>query len=105
MWAELLSKHGLGIVMVLFVMFLFMSILKWTMSQIERTIASAERREEESRHLWDAHRAALEAHTECSKAFHQEVSTAHTFQREEHDRQLKALESIIVRLNQGRASA
>lgn len=85
--------------MVVFVVALLCNLLLWMRSQIERTIASAERREEESRKLWEAHRKALEEHTECSKSFHGEVSIAHEFQRKEHGEQIKALEKIIDRID------
>jgi F0F1-type ATP synthase membrane subunit b/b' len=95
---KVLTQYGFGVTMAVFVAFLLWNILNWTKSQIEKTITSAERREEESRKLWEAHRIALEAHTECSKEFHREVSSAHQFQREEHGQQIKALEKIISRI-------
>ena len=102
---KLLSQYGFGVAMAGFMSFLLWMILKWTMGQIERIISSSEKREEISRVLWDAQRKALEEHTECSKSFHQEVSAAHQFQRQEHEQQIKALDKIIDKLGNGRMAA
>jgi len=96
---KMLSQYGFGVVMALIMVFFLWNILKWTKTQIERTIAAAEKREEVSMTMWAAHRKALEDHTECSKAFHSEVSKAHEFQRAEHAEQLKALEKVIDRID------
>jgi hypothetical protein len=95
---RLLDKYGLGVAVTAFMGVVFWNVLNWMKRQVEATIAAAEKREEESRKLWDAHRAALEAHTECSKLFHSDVAKAHDFQQREHGEQIKALEKINERL-------
>jgi uncharacterized membrane protein YhiD involved in acid resistance len=102
---KILNQYGFGVAVTAFMGIVFWNVLTWMRAQIERTIASAEKREEESRKLWEAHRLALEAHTECSKAFHQEVASAHQYQREEHSRQITALDKIIDKLNLWHAPA
>lgn len=90
-----LRQFGFPAAVILLMLFGFYRLLRWVMEQ------SAER-EKFYRESIDKQISALNQHTEQAKEFHNEVKTAHEFQRREHEQLADILSGIIAKQNGGR---
>jgi hypothetical protein len=86
-WIEKLGMTGL-----IFVPFFF--LLKWVLAEVSKILI----REHEERKAWSdiikGFQECINEHTASAKTFHDQVSEAHKFQREEHKEMIMALGRI-----------
>ena len=93
--ASVLRQFGFSAAMCLLMLWGFYKFLRWFMEQ-------SEKREVCYREIIDRQTLALDEHTSQAKDFHNEVKTAHEFQRSEHKQIadiLKGIEEAVSRIN------
>lgn len=82
---EVVGKYGIGALVILVLCFISYKIIKHLLMQSDRILESSIIAQEK----WQK---AIDDHTIQAREFHQQVSDAHKFQREEHNVMMKSLE-------------
>lgn len=92
---SVLRQFGFSAAMCLLMLWGFYKFIKWFMEQ-------SEKREQCYREIIDRQTLALNEHTSQAKDFHNEVKTAHEFQRKEHEQLagiLQGIQEAVGRIN------
>ena len=90
---ELVKAHGLSATLSIIIVALLVFVLKWIFKTMNGIIESAS--EERVAFIDTINRIgdSVKAHTERAAFFHKQVQDAHTYQREEHQKMIRSLQS------------
>jgi hypothetical protein len=89
-----ISELGFGAVAMGAVLFAAWKLLNWGKGIVDNAMAQLERERDRSAEVYNKLSHAIDEHTTQAKEFHNEVRTAHGYQREEHNKLIDGMTSM-----------
>lgn len=92
---EVLGKYGIGGLMMIVLCFISYLIIKHILKQSDKILDSAMTAQKE----WQR---AIDEHTAQAKSFHDQVTEAHRYQKQEHEKMIENLgeqAKVLARIN------